>query len=75
MEQLLYWLEPKEKWQSRGYANNQFLRVNYDCRTYTLETGYWIPKGSDNEIEVYSKGELKKYVGYLDKNNFNKNLT
>ena len=70
MEQLLYWLEPEEKWQSRGYANHRWLKVNYDDKTYSLTTTYYYPKGSEWQIEVQRKGDLKRFAEHLKKNGF-----
>ena len=70
MIQHLYWLEPEEKWKSRGYANNLHLYVDYEKQEYELRTEMVMSKGSDNDIEVRDKGCLKKYVGYLNKFGF-----
>lgn len=75
MTTLLYWLEPKTKWETRGYANNQYLRIDYDAKKYSLTTGWYVPNGSDSQIEVLRKSELKQYIGYLKKCGFNENLT
>lgn len=75
MEQLLYWLEPEEKWRSRGYANNQFLRIDWENKTYKLEIGCWFPKGSENEVETKKKSDLKKHIGFLRRVKFNESLT
>lgn len=70
MIQHLFWLEPEQKWKSRGYANNLHLIVNYDKKTYSLKTEMIYPRNSDNEIVVCNKGCLKNYVGYLKKFGF-----
>ena len=74
MIQHLYWIEPEDKWRSRGYANHLHLYVDYANKQYELRTEMSVPKGSDNDIEVKSKGCLKKYIGYLDKFGFSKGI-
>ena len=70
MIQHLFWLEPEEKWRSRGYANNLHLTVDYDQKEYEFVTEMVFPRNSDNEIIVNNKSNLKNYVGYLQKNGF-----
>jgi len=67
MIQHLFWLEPEEKWRTRGYANNRHLIVDYDRKRFEFRTEMAYPKGSDNEIIVSNKGCLKNYIGYLKK--------
>ena len=70
MTQHLFWLEPEDKWRTRGYANNQHLFIDYDTKSYDLRTEMVYPKGSDNEIIVSNKSYLKNYIGYLKKFGF-----
>lgn len=74
MIQHLYWLEPEEKWKSRGYANNLHLYVDYEHECYELRTEMNFPTGSDNEIEVKNKGNLKRYIGCLKRFGFTDKL-
>lgn len=69
-EQILYWVEPDDRWRSRGYANNIILHIDYDNRTYTIEIAMIYPKGKPNEIKIADKGSIKIYADYLKKQGF-----
>lgn len=71
MKQTLYWLEPEEKWRKRGYANNLFLDIDYDKRTYKMYKGMVYPKGRENEIQVSWQNDIKSYAGYLRNQGYN----
>lgn len=75
MRQTLYWLEPEEKWRSRGYANNVSLEINYDDKTYKYEKGMIYPSHSNRNIRVATKESLKLYVDCLINNGFKEDLT
>jgi len=70
MVQQLFWLEPKEKWQSRGYANNQWLVVDYGKKQYRYNVGMYNPTEGVNSIKVSSKGSIKDYISYLQRHGF-----
>ena len=70
MVQQLFWLEPKEKWQSRGYANNQWLVIDYTKKRYNYRVGMYCPTEGTNSIRVSSKGAIKDYMDFLDKHGF-----
>ena len=70
MTQVLYWLEPNEKWRTRGYANNLILTINYDEKWYELRREMSFPNQGDYRIEVAKSGSIKGYIKHLEKNGF-----
>lgn len=65
----MVWID--KNWQSRGVAENRYLRIRPDNKTFSYATSYWIPNAPgtayfDNEfIEVKRLKDLDAYVKRL----------
>ena len=67
----LYWLEPTGRWESRGYAKNRHLWIDFTEKSYILQTNYMCGDYSYPEhIEVKRKTDIDAYCEYLDKMGF-----
>lgn len=62
-------IEPKNVWEKRGFANNLWLSVDHEKNTYSLAITPYADTNGIGVIEVKRKSDIFKLIGELGKNN------